>query len=231
MSSVAAELQPVAPISEPQRRAIQTAESAARRFAFAPKLAALNGGGMLLAAAISLLLGLFDHGLLLSAAVLGACGWFELDGGKRLRAYDPRAPVRLAINQLVLLALVVAYASVKLVSAFNGDNSLSAELAQHPELAEMLDQVEDPNVAQTLDSMGEMYRWGVFAVYSALIGIAAIIQGGVAAYYLSRRKHLEAFLETTPPWVIDFLSSRAAPAGASAERTASRKSPDPNHPV
>jgi hypothetical protein len=231
MSSVAAELQPIAPISEPQRQALQTAEAAARRFAFAPKLATLNGGGMLLAAAISLVLGVFDHGLLLSAAVLGASGWFELDGGKRLRAYDPRAPIRLALNQLVLLALVVSYASFKLIAAFNGENSLTAELAEHPELAAMLEQVDDPNVAQALDSMGEMYRWGIVAVYSGLMGVAAIIQGGVAAYYLSRRKHLQAFLETTPAWVIDFLSSRADPAAASAARTASRKTQDPSHPA
>jgi hypothetical protein len=205
MSSVAAGVQPIAPISEPQRQAIQTAEAAARRFAFAPTLATLNGGSLLLAAAISLLLGLFDHGLLLSAAVLGVCGWFELDGGKRLRAYDPRAPIRLALNQLLLLALVVSYASFKLIAAFNGENSLTAELAQHPELAAMLEQVDDPNVAQALDSMGEMYRWGVVAVYSGLIGIAGVIQGGVAAYYLSRRKYLEEFLESTPGWVIEFM--------------------------
>jgi hypothetical protein len=205
MSSVAAGLDPIAPISEPQRQALHAAEAAARRFAFAPKVATLNGASMLLAAAISLLLGLFDHGLLLSAVVLGVCGWFELDGGRRLRAYDPRAPLQLALNQLVLLALVVSYAAFKLVSAFTGENSLVAELAQHPELAAMLGQVDDPNVTQALDSMSDMYRWGVVAVYSGLIGIAAIIQGGVAAYYLSRRKYVKAFLESTPPWVIEFM--------------------------
>jgi hypothetical protein len=205
MSSVAADLEPIAPISEPQRRAIQAAEASARRFAFAPKLAAWNGGSMLLGAALSLVLGLFDHGLLLSAAVLGACGYVELAYGKKLREYDPRAPLRLALNQLVLLVLVVGYAALKLKAAVSGQSSLTAELAGHPELAEMLSQVDDPNVAQALDSMGEMYRWGVVAVYSGLIGVALLLQGGVAAYYLSRRKHVRAFLANTPPWVIEFL--------------------------
>jgi hypothetical protein len=208
MSSVAASLEPIAPISEPQRRALHAAEAAARRFAFAPKVATLNGASLLLAAAISLVLGLFDHGLLLSAAVLGVSGWFELDGGKRLRAYDPRAPLQLAINQLVLLALVVTYAGFKLVTAFNGESSLVAELAQHPELGAMLEQVDDPNVKQALESMSEMYRWGVVAVYAGLIGVAGIIQGGVAGYYLSRRKYLNAFLESTPDWVIEFMQRR-----------------------
>jgi hypothetical protein len=61
MSSVAAQLEPIAPISEPQRRAIQEAEVAASRFAFAPKLATWNGATMLLGAALSLVLGSFDH--------------------------------------------------------------------------------------------------------------------------------------------------------------------------
>ncbi len=205
MSSVSAELEPIAPISEPQRRAIHEAEASARRFAFAPKLATWNGASMLLGAAVSLLLGLFDHGLLLSAAVLGACGYVELAHGKKLREYDPRAPLRLALNQLVLLVLVVGYAALKLRAALSGQSSLTAELAEHPELADMLSQVDDPNIVQALDSMGEMYRWGVVAVYSGLIGVALLLQGGVAAYYLSRRKHLAAFLANTPPWVIEFL--------------------------
>jgi hypothetical protein len=142
---------------------------------------------------------------LLSAAVLASCGYFELASGKLLRAYDPRAPVRLAVNQLVLLALVVGYAALKLHAAFSGQVSLSAELASHPELATVLSQVDDPNVTQALDSIDEMYRWGIVAVYSVLIGVALLLQGGIAAYYFSRRKYVIAFLANTPAWVIEFL--------------------------
>jgi hypothetical protein len=205
MSSVAAAADPIAPISEPQQRALHEAEAAARRFAFAPKLATWNGIGMLLGAALSLTLALFDPPLLFSALVLGGCGWVELTAGKQLRAYDPRAPLRLAVNQIVLLALVVSYSAVKLHAAWSGQASLAAELAHHPELSAVMSQIDDPAVADTLDSFGEMYRWGVLAVYSLLIAIALVVQGGAAAYYWSRRKHVVRFLETTPAWVVDFM--------------------------
>jgi hypothetical protein len=205
MSSVAAGLEPIAPISEPQRQALQDAETAARRFAFAPKLATWNGVSMLLGAALSLFLAVFDHGLVLSAAVLGVCGYIELSAGKQLREYDPRAPLRLAINQIVLLALVIGYAALKLRAAWTGQASFASELAQHPELAAMMEQVDDPSIQETLNSVGAMYRWGILGLYSAVIAIAIVVQGGAAAYYWSRRKHLLAFLASTPSWVVDFM--------------------------
>jgi hypothetical protein len=205
MTSVAGGLEPVAPISEPQRQALHDAETAARRFAFAPKLATWNGVSMLLGAALSLMLAVFDHALLLSAAVLGASGWVELSAGKKLREYDPTAPLRLALNQIVLMVLVVGYSLLKLNAAWTGQASLASELAQHPELAAMIEQLDDPSVERGLDSIGEMYRWVVVAVYSALISIALIVQGGAAAYYWSRRKHLIAFLASTPAWVLEFM--------------------------
>lgn len=205
MSTVAAGLEPIAPISEPQKQALYDAETAARRFAFAPKLATWNGVGLLLGAALSLVLAVFDHALLLSAAVLGTCGWVELCAGRKLREYDPNAPLRLAVNQLVLLALVLGYSLLKLTAAFTGQATLATELAQHPELAAMISQLDDPKVAETLDSFGDMYRWGVVGVYSLLIAIAVIVQGGAAAYYWSRRKHVLAFLANTPAWVVELM--------------------------
>jgi hypothetical protein len=205
MTTVAAGLEPIAPISEPQKQALYDAETAARRFAFAPKLATWNGVGMLLGAALSLVLAVFDHALLLSAVVLGVCGWVELSAGKKLREYDPKAPLHLALNQLALLVLVLGYSLLKLKAAFTGQASLATELAQHPELAAVLDQLDDPSVTEALSSFGEMYRWGVVGVYSLLIAIAIVVQGGAAAYYWSRRKHLLAFLASTPAWVVDLM--------------------------
>jgi hypothetical protein len=63
----------------------------------------------------------------------------------------------------------------------------------------------DPKVAQTVDAFGQMYRWGIVAVYSSLIGFAIVVQGGVAAYYMSRRKHVRAFVASTPDWVVEVM--------------------------
>jgi hypothetical protein len=151
------------------------------------------------------MLAVFDHALLLSAAVLGASGWVELSAGKKLREYDPTAPLRLALNQIVLMVLVVGYSLLKLRAAWIGQASLGAELAQHPELAAVIEQLADPGLERGLDSLSRMYRWVVVAVYAALISIALIVQGGAAAYYWSRRKHLIAFLASTPDWVLEFM--------------------------
>ena len=103
------------------------------------------------------------------------------------------------------MVLVVGYSLLKLKAALSGQASLASELAQHPELAAMIEQLDDPSIVQGLDSLSEMYRWVVVAVYSALISIALIVQGGAAAYYWSRRKHLIAFLASTPDWVLEFM--------------------------
>jgi hypothetical protein len=205
MTLAAAQLPPVAPISGEQRQALHDAEVAARRFAFAPKLATWNGASMLIGAALSGVLALFDPPLLLSAAVLLACGWVELSAGRKLREYDPNAPLRLALNQVVLMVLVVGYAALKLIGAWSGEASLSDELAKYPELSELISGLDDPNVAQTVDAFGQMYRWGIVAVYLSLIGFAIVVQGGIAAYYMSRRKHVRAFVANTPDWVVELM--------------------------
>lgn len=206
MSSIAANPPHVAPISGEQRDALHAAEVAARRFAFAPKLARWNGVSMWLGAALSAVLAPFDPPLLLSAAVLAICGWVELSGGRKLRAYDPNAALRLALNQIALMVLIVGYAVLKLTAAWSGEAALAAELARHPELASMMEYAgDDPNVAQALDSMDHLYRWGVVAVYSGLIAVALALQGGAAAYYWSRRKYVREFLANTPSWVLDWM--------------------------
>lgn len=195
----------VPPIDAAQSQAISTARKAQQRFAFAIKLAKLNGVGLLLAAAISLLLAAFDASLLLSAAGIGICGWFELHAGRRLAQHEPRALLWLAGNQLLLLAAVAIYAGLQLKAALAGESSLVAELQRHPELAMMLSAIDDPALREMVSSMDDMYRFGQLLVYCVLIGVTTVVQGGAALYYLSRRRHLQEFLASTPAWVIEHL--------------------------
>ena len=202
MSLPAAEVPPIDPA---QSQAISAARQAQRRFAFAVKLAKWNGVSLLLGAACSFVLALFDASLLLSAAGLAACGWLELHAGRRLRQHEPRALLWLAGNQLLLLAAVVIYAGLQLKAALAGQSSLSAELQSHPELATMLASIDDPALTGMIESMEDMYRFGRLLVYTVLIGVCLVVQGGAAFYYLSRRRYLREFLAGTPPWVIEHL--------------------------
>jgi hypothetical protein len=195
----------VPPISSAQQRALAEAELTAKRFAFAPKLASFNGVTLLLAAALSLLLSLSAPSGLAPAALLAVCGWIELSYGKKLRDYEPAAPLALALNQLALLVAIVAYAVWKLSAAVSGRLSLASELQAHPELAAMLDNFGDPALNDALAVMSDLFRTGLIVGYSALILVAVIVQGAVAYYYSSRRKHLREFLERTPAWVVEMM--------------------------
>jgi hypothetical protein len=199
----------VPPIDPAQSQAISAARQAQRRFSFAIKLARWNGVSLLLAAAISLLLGLFDSGLLLSAALLAGSGWLELKAGRRLRGHEPRALLWLAANQLLLMAAITIYAGIQLQAALTGQASLGAELSRHPELASMLAAIDDPSLREMITSMEDMYRLGQVLVYATLIGVTVAFSGGAALYYLSRRKPLREFLAGTPPWVLEHLQRDA----------------------
>src|SRR3954462_8955309 len=96
----------VSPIDPAQSQAISAARQAQRRFSFAIKLARWNGVSLLLAAAISLLLGLFDSGLLLAAAWRAASGWMDVKEAGTLETSEPRALLWLPANQLLLMAAI-----------------------------------------------------------------------------------------------------------------------------
>ena len=41
------------------------------------------------------------------------------------------------------------------------------------------------------------------AFYGTVIALSVIVQGLTAAYYFTRRKHVEACLRDTPAWALD----------------------------
>ncbi|HKU43844.1 MAG TPA: hypothetical protein VJR89_37045 [Polyangiales bacterium] len=194
----------VPPIDAAQSAALSSARSAQRRLSFALKLAKWNGVTLLLAALITLVLAPFDPSLLLAAAALAGCGLFELEAGKRLRRHEPRALLWLAGNQLLLLTVVVVYAGLQLRAALFEPASLAAEFAKHPELAQVIASIDDPQLTEAIDGLGELYRTVQVSVYAVLIAVTMFVQGGAALYYLSRRKHLKEFL-ATPAWVVEHL--------------------------
>jgi hypothetical protein len=57
-------------------------------------------------------------------------------------------------------------------------------------------------MARGIDQMVE--RWApilVYGFYSLVIFFSAVFQGGMAAYYFTRRRHIESFNRKTPPWI------------------------------
>jgi hypothetical protein len=122
---------------------------------------------------------------------MAAVAAIELRGAQALAALDLRAPKRLAFNQFFLGALLFAYAAWSLWSIWRNPGQFFPEIAQTPELATMLGSIEDISKLIGL------------ALYGTLILVAITVQGGTALFYLSRARYLRAYIEQTPPWVIE----------------------------
>ena len=138
-------------------------------------------GGMISLSPIALLLG---GGMI-------AVAYVEIRGAKRMRLLDPQAPRTLAWNQVVLGGMLLAYAIFSLWLIYTGRTEMQTEIAKYPELTD---------VVGDLDRLSKLIG---LLVYGTLMSVAIFGQGGTALFYLSRKKHIEAYLRDTPPWIID----------------------------
>jgi hypothetical protein len=121
--------------------------------------------------------------------VLGVLAWNELAGAAGLRRFDLKAPRRLARNQIALGVVLAAYATWQLVATLHGGGALHDELAENPDLA------------QVLGSDLEPVRLILIASYAGLLAFAIICQGAMALYYYTRSSVLRIYVEKTPDWV------------------------------
>ena len=48
-------------------------------------------------------------------------------------------------------------------------------------------------------------------VYVGLACVAVLAQGGTALYYFTREKHIRAYREQTPPWIVEMQRQSGAP--------------------
>jgi hypothetical protein len=140
---------------------------------------------------LTLLFGIFSPvGLILGAGMI-AIAYVELRGAKRMRLLDPQSPRMLAWNQVVLGGLLLAYASYSLWTIYTGRTDMQTEIAKYPELTD---------VVGDMDRLSKLIG---LLIYGTLMAVAIFGQGGTALFYLSRKKHIEAYLRETPSWIID----------------------------
>jgi hypothetical protein len=187
-----------APLTAEHYQQLQQADLRARKIRSAARMALFNGitlgifaGAALLFAAASPLFGQFDVTALVMGIALGLVTWNELRGRRLLRRFDPRAPAVLGWNQLALMALLIAYCAWMIAKSLLGRNPYAEAIAAEPLLGSMLEPV------------GRLYKLLTLALYGGIIVGTVIFQGLNAAYYFTRRKHLDAYLAETPPWVIE----------------------------
>jgi hypothetical protein len=190
---------PTAPaVSEEQLRALAWARQQSRRISRAALVAGISGWTLAVFSLLTLLGGLFSLPSLLLGVGLAAVAYRELRGSKGLRAMDPAAPGRLGVNQLVLGAMILAYAAWGMAQALTAASPYESYL-----------QAGGP-VAESLAPIDRLHRMVTFAFYAAVICVSVVAQGSLAAYYFTRRRHVLDFLRETPAWIVDMLRVAAA---------------------
>lgn len=125
---------------------------------------------------------------------LSVVAYNEFQGRKRLLQFDRRAAELLGWNQIAFLSLIIAYCCWMLFAGLTSEGPFAKELAEKPELAQALG---------SLDDFDYIYKVLVVAVYGTVIVLSGIFQGLNAAYYFTRRKHVDAYVQETPEWVLD----------------------------
>ena len=146
----------------------------------------------------SVIVGVFSLSLPWVGLGLVAIAYNEERGRRGLAALDVRAPRQLAINQLLLLALVCVYCAWSAYSTWSGPDPLAALTSQSSEISDTLDQLSQ-QAGGNLSDLGSWARLAAVAVYGIAFLASALVQGLTARYYRSLLPSLEA-LARTPAW-------------------------------
>lgn len=183
-------------LSPEQLQALQDAAIRAKPIQRAASVATFNYWTLGLFGLPALLVGLFSLPSLFVGAGLLLIAHNEHRGAKMFRQLDRRAPRMLGLNQLGLIAVLTAYGTWGVMQALTAENHYAEQIAAMPQLA------------PTLEPLGELYATLSILVYGGVIAFAFIFQGFNSWYYFSRAKWMRRYLHETPAWVVQ--TQRAA---------------------
>ena len=182
------------PLTQEHHHELALATGRAKRIRKAARVAAFNGWVTGIFAAVSAPFALFSMAGFLVTVGLTLIAYNEFQGRKRLLQFDPSSSTLLGWNQVALLTLIIVYCLWMLLTGLTGAGPFAAEMEANPEIAAALG---------PLDEFDYLYKVLVVAVYGTVIVLSAIFQGLNALYYFTRRKHVEAYVQETPDWVLD----------------------------
>lgn len=185
------------PLNEKQMQQIIDSGDRARPIRKAARFASGNGWMTLLAGFSTIPFALGNLPLLTFAVLLGAIGTRELTLRRRLLRFVPKTTRKLALNQLMLGALLITYAVWMMVQSATGDGMIASTLKNEPMLQ------STPELSGHLDGLAQLERIATAGLYLLMIIVAVLVQGGSAMYYQIRGRSLARFCARTPEWVID----------------------------
>lgn len=187
-----------APLSADHLSQLAQAQQRRKKINRAQAVAAFNAWCFSIFAGFSLLFAIFSFTSLIAAAVLAGLAYNEFRGRRQLKQLDPLGPKTLGTNQLLCCAAIALYCGWQIFNTLTGPGTYDQAMQENPEIAPMLEPMQELMYTATL---------GAYAIIF-ILGIAT--QGATAWYYFTRKKHLHAYIEQTPQWVIDLERTQAA---------------------
>ena len=178
------------PLTPEHMQELALAKQRSRKLLKAVKVATFNGWCAAIFAACALPFAPFSATALVMAVGLAAVAWNEFRGRRLLRSFDPRGPRVLGWNQLGFMGLLIGYSLWSIYSSLGAGGAYESYMS-------------DPQLGPMLESFSGLYRTITIAVYGGVIAGALIFQGLTARYYFARCKHLQAYLDETPDWVVE----------------------------
>jgi len=160
---------------------------AVRRLRRGRAVARMNGWSEAVFGGLAILFGIFSVTSLLAGIGLIVVARRELRWARELGRLDSRAPRALALNQLVLLAGVLAYSGWQVYAGLTGPGVLE----RYPELGQL------SSNGASVDFDG-MWKTAVVATYATVAVLSLVLQGTTAWWYASLRTPLATLHATSP---------------------------------
>ncbi len=185
------------PLDEAQWQMLRDAQVRRKAVLKAAGVAKFSACTMLIMAGLGVMSLAMDHSIesVVIVVAITVMGLIELSGAKRIAAAVPSAARDLGFNQLALLALIVIYCVVQMVTF----SARGSSFLVSPEFRQTMTQLPSLEaMGEKLDSLAPLLVCGF---YGLVILLSVLFQGGLALYYFSRRKVIQSFLNETPEWV------------------------------
>jgi len=183
------------PLSDQDKDLLAFAAELHRPLARAAKVAHGNGGWLMLFGGIGILLGFMgpDWTSLLLGAAVAAVGFLERRAAERLRRADPDAPQLLARNELVLMVVLVGFGVLLLTLLRSSGEDLEKAVGGS------MPGIDLKDISNAMTN----------AVGATTIAVALLYQGGMARYFLKKRRDVERFLAEVPEWAREVVMQMA----------------------
>ena len=129
-------------------------------------------------------------GLILGVG-MAVVSYHGFQGAKGLKRLDLAAPRRLALNQLAFGAMLFIYGGINTWISYRDPHPLASAGGSEAQVAEIL-------------APYERMVWQIMVGFYLTVMVIAIAGPGLMAlYYYRRTKHVMAYLNQTPQWLLD----------------------------